>query len=135
MGTNTNLLSGIFSYLATYESELPEIYWPNVAKDSDLPDEYLIVDILPAQTRSFGVKSGDQLSGIIQILVSTKKDTGAIRTNSIADQILDIFPRNTEIIESGTKIRIDKRGYTSPAMDNEAWYSVAVSIPYNVITG
>lgn len=134
MGTIKNILTGISEHLSAHKDELPKIYWPNVASSETPPDPHLIVDILPSKTISIGINSTDMLSGIIQILINVKKGTNAFTISDISDQILEIFPRNTEIIVNNeTKIRIDKKGYSSPPMPNDVWYSIAVSIPYNVI--
>jgi len=127
-----NITTGIFSHLANYSTSLPDLYWPNVNKD--LPqDEYIKVDILPGNTQSLGVKSLDRTPGIIQLMVNVSEGSGTTRPLEIADQLLGYFPRGTEIEESGTKVRIDKAGYTSPAMQNGTWYSIAVSIPFYVL--
>jgi len=133
LNINEYIFSGIFSHLASYKSELPQVLWPNIVYRDDLPDNYLKVDILPAETRTVGVSSLNQHIGIVQIMVNVREDQGAILAAQYADKVLSLFPRNTRINESGIRINIDKQGYISPAMQNQSWYSVAVSIPYNVI--
>lgn len=130
---NSKIAKGLFKYFENSSTGLPAIYWPNLSEDETLPDEYLKLDILSANVTSIGVRTLDKHPGILQIMVNVREGTGEITAKNYADQILSIFPRNTQILEQGIRINVDKTGYISAPLPGDGWYSIAVSIPYYVL--
>jgi len=129
---NENLTKAIFNHISG-ATGLPEVYYPNVSKDTPA-DEHIIVSIVPNETLSVGVSELNQARGIINILIKTKESIGTVRANQIADDILTLFGRNTTLTSGGTKVRIDREGWTSPPLGNiDGWYILPVTIPYNSI--
>lgn len=119
-------------------SSLPPRWYPNRsgvgASQAQPTGDHLRVDILPAITDSIGLNSLDQERGILQVTVMTKPDTGTIPAAKIVEQVLALFPRNTELRQDGLRVRFDRTGYPGPSMQDGAWYATPVTIPYNVIT-
>lgn len=110
---------------------LPEVVMPNTSGDPS--GEHLRVSIIPATTSPVAISTTDRLSGIIQISVVVRDDTGAIRASDIADDVLALFPRNTEMVQGGDLIRINTTGSVAAPLQGNGWYSIPVSIPYTLI--
>lgn len=122
------IATSFFTELAA-NTALP-IYYDNV--DTPTPTEnHLRPVVLPADTTSIGLVSTDQELGIFQVSIYVKKGSGEILAKTIAEQILDIFPRNTQL----TGVRIDNKGSIAPSFTIDAWQVTPVSIPYQHIRG
>ena len=129
---NENLTKAIFDHISG-ATGIPDVYYPNVSKDTHA-DEHIIVSIIPNETLSVGVSELNQARGIINIVIKTKESIGTIRANQIADDLLSLFVRNTTLTSGGTKVRIDRAGWTNPPLGNiDGWYVLPVTIPYNSI--
>lgn len=118
-------------------SALPPRWYPNrsgIGAGQTQPDgTHLRVDILPAITDSIGLTALDQHRGVLQVKAMIKPDTGSVPAARIVEQVLALFPRNTELRQDGLRIRFDRSGYPGPSMQDGAWYATPVTIPYNVI--
>jgi hypothetical protein len=110
---------------------LPEVVMPNISGDPE--GEHLRVAIIPATTSAVAISTTDRFSGILQVSVVVRDDTGAIRASEIADDVLALFPRNTEMVQGGDLIRIDTTGSVAAPIQGNGWYSLPVSIIYTLI--
>jgi hypothetical protein len=81
-------------------------------------------------TWPIGLASTDLTTGIVQVSIYVTPGIGAIIPAQIAKQIIDLFPRNLEM--SG--VMISGKPWESPALNDNAWYVVPVSIPYQMVT-
>lgn len=125
-----NATKAIFDHIhgASY---LPKVFYPNV--DGDPSDDHLIVDILFGNTQTIGLNSTNQNKGIINVLVRVETGKGQVRAMQIVDDVLTLFQRNTVISNNDVTVRIDLQGYISPPLPNNGWFTVPVTIPYNII--
>lgn len=125
-----NATKAIFDHIhgASY---LPKVFYPNV--DGDPIDDHLIVDILFGNTQTIGLNSTNQNKGIINVLVRVETGKGQVRAMQIVDDVLTLFQRNTVISNNDVTVRIDLQGYISPPLPNNGWFTVPVTIPYNII--
>lgn len=105
---------------------IPPVLYQNEANPS-IPDAlHLRAYILPADTESVGLSSWDVERGILQVSVYEKHGTGIIKAYSVAQQILDLFPRGF----SAPGFKVHRAGSIGPAVIDGAWLAIAVSIPY-----
>ena len=112
---------------------IPSVYYPNVNAETPT-DEHIIVSIISNETLAVGISETDQARGLISIIIKTKENIGSIRANQIADDLLTLFARNTTLTSGGTKVRIDRSGWTNPPLGNmDGWYVLPLTIPYNSI--
>jgi len=127
----TQLLESIFTYVSTI-SNIPKVFYPNV-KQTNIPDEYVIINVIPTKPDDIGLRQVTMNTGLIQIDVMTLDSIGEIRASEIAQLIINAFPRNTVIPTS--LIRIDKTPYASMGLsDGNGHYKVPVTIEYNKVT-
>lgn len=125
-----NATKAIFNHLHGSGS-MPTIYYPNI--DGEPNEDHIIVSILFGNTNTVGLNSTNQNKGIINVLVRVETGKGQIRAMQIADDVLALFQRNTVLTSNDVTVRIDLQGYVSPPLPNNGWYTVPVSIPYNII--
>lgn len=127
---NENITIAIFEHISNAALSF-DIYYPNINKETPT-EEHVVISIIPNETLSLGVSSLNQARGLINILIKTKENIGAIRANQIADYLLTLFERNTTLTSGGTKVRIDRAGWVNPPLGNiDGWYVLPVTIPYN----
>ena len=114
------------------EGSLPALYFNNV-EDTTQPlppvSNHLRPFVLPSDTRTIGVRTLNQEVGLIQVNVFVGKGQGEITSSDIASQILDLFPRNLDLVAC----RIDDIGSIAPSFFDRGWYITPVSIPYQNI--
>lgn len=121
----------IFDRLNDNANILPHICPPNVrnpsGNNSCMPNEYIIIDIMPVPTEAIGINSLNRIQGYINIIIVTPAGTGALRAYEIAKNLLDLFPRNLQMTYS----RIDLPGYLAPALPGDGvTYQVPLVIPF-----
>ena len=73
-----------------------------------------------------GVTTLNQEVGIIQASVYVEKGVGEIVPADIAQEFLDLFPRNLQL----TNLRIDKIGTIAAPFYDDAWHVTPVTIQY-----
>jgi len=101
-------------------------YFPNVEPPVLVQDDHLRVDVLPNNTDSIGINDFDMEKGIIQVNVFTKQGTGTIKAAQTAQQLLDLFPRNTQL----TSCRFDKTGTINTSFLDGSWWVTPVTLQY-----
>lgn len=100
--------------------------------DTDVPTvPHLRVFVLPANTDTIGINSLGKEMGIFQINVHTLKGSGELQGVTIAEQMLDLFPRNLTL----TGVRIDTYGSIAPDIFSDGWHITPVSFQYQHIRG
>ena len=70
--------------------------------------------------------------GIFQASVYVPDGAGTITANEKAGIIRDAFERGTKITSGSVTIRVDDEPTVGPAIQEEAWLQVPVSIPFVV---
>ena len=129
-----NVVNGIYSYLSGVAG-LPDIYYPNSknpSRSQPPQDSHLTVDILTAETVTLTTADSAEYTGILQIIVCTKADTGVITAYTIADDILTVF-KDREITEGTSKIRFDLIGSVAPPLPGgDGWYRLPVNLQYRL---
>jgi hypothetical protein len=86
--------------------------------------------VLPAETDTIGLASLNKANGLLQIDVKIKSSRGQIKAATIVDDVIAALPRGTELIEGVTKVRIDQAASASQGIQDGAWYTVPVRIPF-----
>ena len=127
----STIRQSVFSALAG-AAGLPPIYYDN-SNNQSLPnppeENHLMAFILPSGTATVGIYSLNQERGLIQVNIRVKEGTGVIAGSDIAQQVLDVFPRNASLVG----LRIDVEGSVAPSFKSEGWHVTAVTIPYQNI--
>jgi hypothetical protein len=123
-----NILKALFAYLDGVAG-LPAIYWPNVSETTPSGD-HLVAWVLPAESDTIGLASLNMANGLLQIDVKIKATKGQIKAAVIVDDVIAAFPRGTELTEGVTKVRIDKAASVSQGIQDGAWYTVPIRIPF-----
>ena len=108
------------------KTNLPPIYWPNVAVPAAPEALHLRVYILPAGTQSIGLASFDVERGIIQVSIFSTQGAGMIAPFALAEKILGIFPRGY----TSPRFVVPLAGSVGPAIYDGAWCVVPVSFNY-----
>ena len=124
----TAIKTAVFDRLIA-EAGLPALYFNNVESASlPLPpvSNHLRPFVLPSDTRTIGVRTLNQEIGLIQVSIFVGKGQGEIVSSNIASQILDLFPRNLDLVAC----RIDSIGSIAPSFYDQGWHITPVSIPY-----
>lgn len=116
----------------------PDIYFNNT-ENTNLPnpplDNHFRAFVLPSDTLGIGVADLDQERGLFQVSVFTKKGENDFDGMELAEEVLSLFPRNTELLESGNVVgRIDNTGSIAPSFFEDGWQITPVSIPYQNLT-
>ncbi len=103
---------------------------PPVGKAS----KYLRATIIPADTFALGVAfaATNQHYGLFQIDVFFGSGGGEIAPRRIAAAIISYFKRGTRIVSSsGFNVDVLQTPRLGPLVQNGAWVSLPVRIPYN----
>lgn len=101
-------------------------YFPNIKEPDLIQDDHLRVDVMPNTTDSIGLNDIDMEKGIVQVRVFTKIGSGSIQSAVTAKQVLDLFPRNTQL----TSCRFDKTGTINSAFMDGSWWVTPVTLQY-----
>lgn len=126
------MYSAFFQAVETAAAGTPVVY-PNIESDND--GAHYRVYILPAARVPLGVSTLNRQPGVCQVSCYVRDGIGEIEAVTMADRILETFPRGTKL-EYGTDgiIRIDAPGWISSGVSVSGWYYVPVSIPYIILT-
>ena len=129
MGNELDLRKGIYDFVNG--ANIITLVRPNIDYDGDYP--YCKFDLLPAPTKAIGVNNLNSYSGIIQLLVHVEDGTGEAAILGFVDQLIDLFPRGTQIKKGSIKIEVNEKGWSSPAIQEDSAYMIPVSIPYKFL--
>lgn len=107
--------------------------FPNV---DIIPDvEYYKIDCLLSNKFGVGVSELDRQNGFCQISSFIRDGTGEIKAITMAQKMIDAFPRNTRLSGGGLIVRIDSPPYYSNGMNTgNGWFMIPVTIPFTVLT-
>jgi hypothetical protein len=136
MATSTDaiILDALTAHLTTLVfSPTLAIAHPGVefpAGGGTLPDNYLKIDFLPAQTRQVTIGSDPQQKrGVFQVTVYWLRGQGLIDPLDVAGQIIGHF-RNRVLFASGTRITISSEPWAASPLEDDVRLQLPVSIPY-----
>ena len=103
--------------------------FPNQDFDPAGNDTYIKVSYLEArsETDTFG---GDRIPSILQIDRFAKSGTG--NRDSIIQDVLDAFPKNTKLTSVDASVRVDKAPSISGSFNSKGWNVTPITIPYEV---
>lgn len=126
------IITALYTFLEAgrVENNIPIVYYPNspnAGKPQPPTGDHIVASVMPAETVSLGLASLDSYSGIIQLSVRVKPNTGQIGAATIADSILTLFARGTTI--SGA-LKIDRTGSAATGFEDGGWYNIPVTIDY-----
>lgn len=115
----------------------PDIYLANT-EDSRLPSpaksNHFRLFVLPSETRTVGVREIDQEVGFLQVSIFIEKGSNDLDGSDLAQEVLSLFPRNTELTLAGNTVaRIDEAGSVNASFFENAFQITPVTIPYQNI--
>lgn len=106
---------------------------PNVGFDPEQLEKYYEVFILPGKTVAFDFGTHNKQSGLCQVSCFVKEKVGEIKAVTMAQKIIEAFPRNTRFKDEASQINIVQPAYYSQGRNtNNGWYMVPVTIPFSV---
>ena len=129
MSTNRSIFTALDTRMAAFVPVTPTA-WPN-ATFTPPAVPWLKVSHLPARPvrRSLGVDGQNAYPGIYQVMVNVPAGAGPGDGESMSDLVANHFPLGA--VYGG--VRIVAVG-CSPAISGPDWYSIPVSITYELVT-
>lgn len=108
----------------------PPVSWPNTADDPTGDDVWLEVSHLPRETDAplLGYTSALDLGGLYQVTVVTQLGKNSTEALTMADRIIDHFPRG--FIAGDVRIR---KAWRSAGFVDDQYYRMPVTVAYRVI--
>lgn len=100
------------------------IYYKNVGGEPTAA--HIRPFVIASNTHTIGLNDLGQEKGIFQINCYVKKKNGQLEGTEMAEEMLAIFPRNTEL----TGVRIDEYGSIGPTFFNDGWQITPVIFKY-----
>lgn len=133
MSVTTEIFNACLARLATfdYSPSLP-ILWPGIDGDPPSTGIWLDVKLFPNEPRdlAWDNDSCHETFGFFQIRVYYRPGVGQIEPSEIADSLIDYFPKGFEL----GPVRVRKRGWQSPAVDDDDKLYIPVTIQWRGIT-
>lgn len=111
---------------------LPSIAWPNVEFDTQGVNEYVRVNMLPAESEADSLGC-DAFIGLIQASVYVRDGKGMIGATNHTDLIRAAFTKGLEVTNGTTTFTVTKTGWDAPMLIDGGWMQIPVSIPYKTI--
>jgi len=95
-------------------SGIPDVAWQNSKYEPSIDGEYYRVTNVPFQPVQIGIgdDSGVRRDGLLQIDVAVPKGAGRIRSDALADQIVEHFPIGLELFTNAESYKIRIIGTT-----------------------
>lgn len=122
MNEIVNLLN---SRLATLIPAVPT-FWENVNSNAPVSGvTHIVPAFLPADNVGESFSGAERADGIYQVLIRTKKGAGPAPT--LVDSIKALFPAGLSLKGSVGTVRVG-RFSRAPALEDDTWYSVPLSI-------
>lgn len=134
-GVEANIFRALMEHLMTlvFTPALP-IAAPNVVfppAGQTKPDNYLSVTFLPNRTDTLSIGNGHQRhQGILQVSVFWKSGNGIVKPLDVADRIIKHFAKGTVLEGQGLKVKIGRKPWAAPPLQDAAYIQVPVSIEY-----
>lgn len=107
------------------------VAWENLGDQTDIDEPHVASFLLPAETSINGVGDNDpsDFTGIYQVNVYVQKGDGTIDSRPLVDGLLSAFKKGTTSQVGAQRVRI-VNSWRSSAIDNQAWYTIPVSVRY-----
>lgn len=117
------------SDLSTQAPALP-IAWPEPATTFTPPSDgkYLRVEFFPNRPKWQGLAGGKMDHGLLQITVVWPKNQGEIAPVEAAGQVAAHFPKNLQLHNGSTKVKISSEPWISAALREDREVCVPVTI-------
>ena len=126
---HVELLTAVFEAVASI-ANIPPVLYPNISYETQT-DDYITVNVMPAEPDNIGVSAITRYRGIIQINVYVKQGTSELTAAGYAQRIVDAFPRGTTLTSGTTSIRIDEQPSIYAGMKDGAFWMMPVRVIYN----
>ena len=109
-----------------------DIAWPNINFEPDAGSTFLRPSFIPGDTLqvSLGASGRDETIVIYQVDVVTPRGSGR---SPLTDSVADHFARGTVLTSNSTEL-IVRSVSIGPAINDEAWHFVPVSITAQIYT-
>jgi hypothetical protein len=94
--------------------------------------KFLRATHLPAQTRALSLSfdGTNEFRGIFQVDVFWPEGKGIVAAKEQAASIIAYFARGTEMTHGGVTVKVTRPPYELPAIQEDGWLMVPVTIPY-----
>lgn len=92
---------------------------------------YIELTLLAGRTQN--PTMGDQFkreTGILQLAMMYPVNEGPANAMAKAEEVRALFPRGLTLTQGTVRVLIDEHPFIGPAMQDEGWYRLPVSIPY-----
>lgn len=132
VGTDAVIMDLLLQRLSTMTPALP-IAYPNVNPSwgSNNPDSYLRATFVPNRTVTRTVGAGHQQHmGLMMVSVWWKAGAGLTKPLDVADRIIKHFAKGTVLEGQGLKVKIGRKPWAAPPLQDAAYIQVPVSIEY-----
>lgn len=128
MATNSEIQTGLNDHLIASALGYP-VAWPGINFDPPGSGYWLKVDFLPNAGAQPGYRVADSVykQGVYQVAACGRPGAGAIGLGSVAQSILDAFPRGTVAADN---VRVTRQPYQGPLISDEAYMMIPVTIEY-----
>lgn len=108
-----------------------DVALPNVTFSVATREPYLELAWLPNATDNLFLSGGpDRHEGFLQATVCYLARTGLTDAMLIVEEILEQFPKGLALVEGDIRVRVPRRGWASPPMQDTDRVRIPVSIPY-----
>ena len=110
-----------------------DIVYPNIDLIPNM--DYYKVDCLMSNKMGLGISELDRQNGFCQVSCFVRDGTGEIKAISMANKIIEAFPRSTRITDGELIVRIDSPPYYKNGINQgNGWFMLPVTIPFTVLT-
>ena len=137
MGANTEIMTACFDRLLTFSNAPdpnPEILWPEITDDPPDSGFWLEPGYFPNENGDLYWDNDGCVDtrGFFQVLVyyRTRPDLGQVIPSTLADKIIDHFPKGTAL----GPVRVRKRPSQGPKVDEKGKSYIPVTISYMGLT-
>ncbi len=129
MITNNQIQQAFFTALSAAALGYPIAY---PGRNFTPPDDgyWLVADIFPGNGIQNGISNSAQVvqGGLIQVSVYCRPNIGIIGLTTVADSVVDAFPKGTVLVDP---VRVSRTPYHAARLDLDDRIQIPVTIPYS----
>lgn len=128
-------LEGRLNTWAAAQTPAVPVAFENIAYTPTNGARYIRVRMVPAETANPTMATDHRrLIGLMQVDIVVPIGNGMGAAETLAEAIVAQFPRGLSLIQSGKKIHIDQSPSIGPALVENGWSFVPVSVRYRLDT-
>lgn len=130
----TEILEACLARLADFADQSPPVLvaWPGIEFNPPSTGRWLEARLFPNEPRdlAWDDNSCHDMFGFFQVNVYYRPGTGQVTPSQLADDIIAYFPKGLVL----GPVRVEKRGWQSPAVTDEDKLFIPVTIRWRGIT-